>query len=117
MSENLTRGGSQKIGQALPEKSDPQIDSKQNSGITFSKPVDNSQALQEKELLGKIMVTCRDANSFNFYRKVVREVPRFKILSALSQVKEAQALGRVKKNSGAMFVDLIKRQSSVNMSQ
>jgi len=109
LSENLTRGGSQNIGQALPQKSDIQETVRQNTDITLSKPVDNSEALQEKELLGKILVTCRDFNSLNFYRKVVREVPKFKILSALSQVKEAQALGRVKKNAGAMFTDLVQR--------
>jgi len=109
LSDYPTREVVSKNRQALREKSDKQENSRQETNITFSKTVDNSEALQEKELLGQIMVVCRDTNSFNFYRKVVREVPKFKILSALSQVKEAQILGRVKKNAGAMFTDLVKR--------
>ncbi|MFH1699223.1 MAG: replication protein [Candidatus Zixiibacteriota bacterium] len=108
LSNNVTRGGSQKMQQRVGHKCDIQETVKQDTEKTLSKPVDNSQTLQDKELLGQIMVTCRDPNSFNFYRKVVKEVPRFKVLSALSQVKEAQALGRVRKNAGAMFTDLIK---------
>jgi len=111
LSEYPTRGDVRKNRQALPEKSDIQETTKQDIDITLSKSVENSQSLQEKELLGQIMVVCRDPQSFNFYRKVVREVPKFKILSALSQVKEAQALGRVRKNAGAMFTDLIMRNS------
>lgn len=41
---------------------------------------------------------------------VVREIPKFRIMSALSQVKEAQALGRIKKNASAMFTDLVKNR-------
>lgn len=109
MSENLTKRVVGKTRQGIPEKSDTQETIKQDTDITLGEPVDNSQALQEKELLGKILVICRDFSSISFYRKVVKELPRFKILSALSQVKEAQALGRVRKNAGAMFTDLIRR--------
>lgn len=109
---NCHRGDVAENSPAPGKISNPQDTDKQNTDITFSKTVDNSQVLQEKELLGQIMVTCRDLNSMNFYRKVVREVPRFKILNALSQVKEAQALGRVKKNAGAMFTDLLKHSNT-----
>ncbi len=109
LSDNPTRGHVLKNRQALPEKSDRQEDSRQNTDITFSKTVDNSKALQNKELLSQIIMTCRDLDSINYYKKVVREVPKFKILSALSQVKEAQTLGRVRKNAGAMFTDIIRR--------
>jgi len=109
LSDYPTRRDVRKNRQALSEKSDLQENSKQETETTLSKTVDNSQSLQEKDLLGQIMVTCKDVNSFNYYRKVVREVPKFKILSALSQVKEAIALDRVKKNAGAMFTDLITR--------
>ena len=107
----MTRGGSQKMQQGVGQKCDIQETDKQDTDITLSKPVDNSEVLQKKELLGQILVTCRDFNSINFYRKVINEVPRFKILSALSQVKEAQALGRVRKNAGAMFTDLVQREN------
>jgi len=40
---------------------------------------------------------------------IIKKVPKIKILSALSQVKEAKALGRVRKNAGAMFTDLVQR--------
>lgn len=93
----------------LAEKSDTQ-----ETDLTLSKPVDNSEALHEKELLGQILVTCRDFDSLNYYRKIVKEVPKFKILSAFSQVKEAKALGRVKKTAGAMFTDLIKAEDRIN---
>lgn len=71
--------------------------------------MDNSNALQDKELPSQIIMTCRDLDSIDYYKKVIREIPKFKILSALSQVKEAQALGRIRTNAGAMFTDLVKR--------
>ena len=109
MSDYPTRELVRNNRQAYSEKTDIQETDKQNTDITFSKPVDNSKSLQEKELLGQIMVTCKDVHSFNFYRKIVKELPKSKILRALSQVKEAQALDRVKKNPGAMFTDLVLR--------
>ena len=76
--------------------------------------MDNSEALQEKNILGQILGTCHDFDSIKSCRKVIKEVSKFKILSALSQVKEAQALGRVRKSPGAMFTHLIKTEDQIN---
>jgi len=50
-------------------------------------------------------------HSLAFYQKVVRLLSKQVVFEALSRVKEAQILGRIKDSPGAMFTDLIKRQA------
>lgn len=46
-----------------------------------------------------------------FYRKVVNLLPERPIHEALSQVKEAEQLGRIRERPGGMITDLIKRKA------
>jgi len=62
-------------------------------------------------LTHRILETCKDNQSIAYYRKVVRLLPEKAIHEALSQVKEAERLGRIKERPGAMFTDLIKRKA------
>ena len=62
-------------------------------------------------LAHRILETCRDNQSIAFYRKVVRLLPEKAIHEALSQVKEAERLGRIRERPGAMFTDIIKRKA------
>lgn len=109
LSEFSAKVADREIRPPLPEQSDKQETVRQETYDTFRKPVENSDKLKEKELLGEILLTCRDLDSLPYYKQVVQTVPRETIFSALSQVKEAKALGRIRKSPGAMFVDLLRR--------
>jgi len=120
LSDNPTRGLGQNNRQALPEKSDKQDTDIQNTSITFRNalnkpvrrvPVDKSTREKREYLANCILETCRDKQSLAFYRKVVRLLPESAIHEALSHVKEAAQLGRIRERPGAMFTDLIKRKA------
>ena len=72
--------------------------------------MDKSTREKREYLANRILETCRDKQSLAFYRKVVRLLPETAIHEALSQVKEAEQLGRIRERPGAMFTDLIKRK-------
>jgi len=120
LSKNHDRGPVPKIGQGAVRKSDTQDTDIQKTSITFSNavnkpirrvPVDKSTWGKREYLAHRILETCRDKQSLAFYRKVVRLLPEQAIHEALSQVKEAEQLGRIRERPGAMFTDLIKRKA------
>lgn len=117
---NATRPQVEKSPQALVEKSHIQDTDMQKTSITlgnaFNKPVrkppvDKSTKEKREYLAHRILETCRDKQSLAFYRKVVQLLPERSIHEALSQVKEAKQLGRIRERPGAMFTDLIKRKA------
>jgi len=121
LSENHDKGLVPIIGQGAVRKSDTQDTGKQEISKTFSnvitKPVrtvlvDKSTRDKREYLAHCILKICRDKQSIAFYRKVVRLLPESAIHEALSQVKEAEQLGRIRERPGAMFTDLIKRKAS-----
>ncbi len=120
LSENHDRGPVPKIGQGPVRKSDTQDTDIQEISITLGNavnkpkrrvPVDKSTQGKREYLAHLILQTCRDKQSIAFYRKVVRLLPERAIHEALSQVKEAEQLGRIRERPGAMFTDLIKRKA------
>jgi len=125
LSENHDRGPVPEIGQGGVRKSDTQETDIQNTGMqntvsTFGRiiqrprvnaPVDKSIRDKREYVVHRIMETCRDKQSIAYYRKVARLLPEQAIHEALSQVKEADKLGRIKERPGAMFTDLIKRKA------
>ena len=117
---NATSPQVEKNPQALVEKSNTQDTDLQKTSITFrnaiNKPfrritVDKSMRDKREYLANRILETCRDKQSIAFYRKVARVLPERAIYEALSQVKEAEHLGRIRERPGAMFTDLIKRKA------
>ena len=117
---NATRPQVGKSPQALVEKNHIQDTDIQKTSITFRNtfnkpvrriPVDKSTLEKREYLANRILETCRDKQSLAFYRKVVRILPERAIHEALSQVKEAAQLGRIRERPGAMFTDLIKRKA------
>jgi len=117
---NATSPLVEKRPQAPVEKVHTQHTGVQNTSITFSnsfkKPIarpsmDRSTRMKRAYLAHRILETCRDNQSIAFYRKVVRLLPEKAIHEALSQVKEAERLGRIRERPGAMFTDLIKRKA------
>jgi len=120
LSDNCDRGPVPEIGQGVVRKSDTQDTDIQKTSITFSNavskplrraPVDKSTREKREYLAHQILETCRDKRSLAFYRKVVRLLPERAIHEALSQVKEAEQLGRIRERPGAMFTYLIKRKA------
>ncbi len=121
LSENPTRGDVPKVGQGVVEKPDIQETAKQETVRTFGNvkktpirtaPVDNLRRTKEEYLSQLILEVCYDRQSLGWYRKVVRLLPEQVVHEALSQVKEAQQLGRIRERPGAMFTDLIKRKAT-----
>jgi len=120
LSEKHDRGSIPKIVQGAVRKSDTQETDIQKTSITLSNavnkpirraPVDKPTREKHEYLAHRILETCRDKQSLAFYRKVVRLLPEQAIHEALSQVKEADQLGRIRERPGAMFTDLIKRKA------
>jgi len=120
LSDNPTRGLVRIIRPALSEKPDTQNTFIQNTEKTFKnasdkeikkKPVDKSIGPKYDYLVDLILQTCRDQHSLAFYRKIVKLLPEQAIFEALSQVREAIQLGRIREKPGAMFTDLIKRKA------
>jgi hypothetical protein len=104
----------------MSQKSDIQETAKQETVRTFGNvkktpirtaPVDNLRRTKEEYLSQLILEVCHDRQSLGWYRKVVRLLPEQVVHEALSQVKEAQQLGRIRERPGAMFTDLIKRKA------
>jgi hypothetical protein len=121
MSEEQTRGGSLQSGQGLVRCADTQETPVQDTDRTFVKispakplriqPVESYRRAKSRYLTDQILATCRDRHSLAYYKKVVRLLPERVIFEVLSQVKEAQATGRIRESSGAMFTDLIQRKA------
>jgi hypothetical protein len=103
------KGVDRQIRPAIPAESDQQDTVRQETYRTFSKPVDNSNKLKEKELLGQILLVCRDLHSYPYYKQLVRTAPHQTIYAALSQVRDAQATGRIRTSPARMFTDLVQR--------
>ncbi|SYZ72214.1 hypothetical protein TRIP_C20329 [Candidatus Zixiibacteriota bacterium] len=117
---NTTRPLVEESPQALVEKDHTQDTDQQKTSITFSNtvnkpirrvPVDKSTRDKREYMARQILEQCRDKRSLAFYRKIVRLLPERAIHEALSQVKEAEQLGRIRERPGAMFTDLIKRKA------
>jgi hypothetical protein len=60
-------------------------------------------------LVNQIMEFCKDQQSRNFYKKVARLMSRNTIFRALSEVKGAEDMNKIKKSRGAHFTYLVKK--------
>ncbi|MBI5748059.1 MAG: hypothetical protein HZA00_02960, partial [Nitrospinae bacterium] len=69
--------------------------------------------LEEKSrseyLLERILEVTGDKRSKGFYRKVTRKCPDAIIYRALSEVKDTDRMGKIKKSKGAYFTSLIQK--------
>ncbi|MCA9840352.1 MAG: hypothetical protein KC422_25805, partial [Trueperaceae bacterium] len=64
---------------------------------------------KQELLLSDILDLCQDPKSRAGYRKVIQTYPQSLVYMALSETKDAYLMGRIKKNTGAYFMDTIKR--------
>ena len=75
--------------------------------------------LRENDLLAKeIAEMLEDSHSLGAFRAVVDKIPEQQIRIFLSIIKDTYLTGRIKKNSGAMFVSLAKdyaRKNNINL--
>ncbi len=60
-------------------------------------------------LAGEMLAVLKDEGSLGYYRRVAETVEPQKIFEALSIVRQMSRAGRVRRNRGAAFVDLVKR--------
>jgi len=71
---------------------------------------DRGEASLKKESLAQyILEQLGDQRSLGFYRKVARILPEAMIHRALSETKDADLTGRIRRSRGACFTDLVKR--------
>lgn len=103
MSEKLTRGLVGQNRQALVKSSDIQETVKQETDITLEKHIHRPLTDEQQALVGEILAVCGDEHSRRFYESVVRTLPANRIWAALSEVKDAEATGRIRRSKGAYF--------------
>lgn len=107
MSEKLTRGLVGQTRQALVKSSDIQETVKQETDITLEKHIHRPLTDEQQAMVSEILAVCGDKHSRIFYERVAQRVPTQRIWAALSSVREAKALGALRKNPGAMFTSLV----------
>ncbi len=107
--------GCRKILHPPVEKSDTQYTVLQQTDNTVN-VTDKTEFKSELEkesridyLLENILEVTGDKRSKGFYRKVVRKCPDAMIYRALSEVKDTDRMGKIKKSKGAYFTSLIQK--------
>lgn len=114
MSEKLTRGLVGQNRQALVKSSDIQETVKQETDITLEKHIHRPLTEEQQALVGEILAVCGDEHSRRFYETVAQSLPAQLIWTAISEVKDASATGRLRKSKGAMFTSLVNMQLGAN---
>ena len=59
--------------------------------------------------MSRILEVCRDPENRAMYVGLIRKHSEGRVEMALSETKQAAALGKIKKTKGAYFVDVLKR--------
>ena len=101
--------------------SSPQIDVP-GRGFSFMRegPLDMRMNREDKVTAADLLATYSDSElefiiktygEERFYRKVVRKCPDAMIYRALSEVKDTDRMGKIKKSKGAYFTSLIQKYS------
>lgn len=108
MSEKLTRGLVGQNRPALVKSSDPQETDSQKTVKTLEKVIHRPLTEEQQALVGEILSVCGDEHSRRFYEVVARTAPSTRIWAALSEVKDAAAMGRLRRNKGAYFTALMR---------
>lgn len=72
---------------------------------------DEDEEFRTEALVEDILEVTKDKRSKGFYRKVVKKCPAAMIYRALSEVKDTDRMGKIKKSKGAYFTSLIQKFS------
>lgn len=72
---------------------------------------DEDEEFRIEALVEDILEVTKDKRSKGFYKKVVRKCPDAMIYRALSEVKDTDRMGKIKKSKGAYFTSLIQKYS------
>lgn len=75
---------------------------------TLSKNIHRPLSGEQSALVEEILAVCGDEHSRRFYESVARTVPTSQIWSALGEVKDTTATGRLRKSKGALFTAIIR---------
>jgi hypothetical protein len=108
--------GCRKILLPPVEKSDTQYTVLQQTDKTVNVTETEFESELEEEskidyLLESILDVTGDKRSKGFYRKVIMKCPDSLIYRALSEVKDTDRMGKIKKSKGAYFTSLIQKYS------
>lgn len=89
------------------------LNAKENNVIKRISPnVDNSNRQEHVQDIARMLTEeLDDPTSWQFYLRIAWRLPEETIFSALSETKDAHLSGRIKRNRGACFTDIIKRKS------
>ncbi|MBI5180097.1 MAG: replication protein [Nitrospirae bacterium] len=72
---------------------------------------DEDEEFRTEALVEDILEVTKDKKSKGFYRKVVKKCPDAMIYRALSEVKDTDRMGKIKKSPGAYFTSLIQKHA------
>lgn len=108
--------GCRKIREAPVGKSDTQYTVLQQTDNTVNVTETEFKSQENEEfrteaLVEDILEVTKDKRSKGFYKKVVRKCPDAMIYRALSEVKDTDRMGKIKKSKGAYFTSLIQKYS------
>lgn len=87
-----------------------ETDNTVNVTETEFKPQEDEE-FRTEALVEDILEVTKDKRSKGFYRKVVRKCPDAMIYRALSEVKDTDRMGKIRKSKGAYFTSLIQKYS------
>lgn len=110
MSEKLTRGLVGQNRQALVKSSDIQETVKQQTDITLERLIHKPLTDEQQAMVSEILAVCGDEHSRRFYESVAKTVPAQRVWAAISEVKDAEATGRLRKSKGALFTTIVNAQ-------
>jgi conjugative relaxase-like TrwC/TraI family protein len=104
----IERAGEKDIREVISDKSAERSDSLQKAPTriekNYQKPSYEVDALTED-----IMEVCGDGRNMKFYRRVASALPSRDIYRAIAEVREARDRGAIKRSTGALFSNLVKK--------
>lgn len=74
----------------------------------------SDEVLKRDFVAKKLTQELGDQKSLGCYRAIADEVPQHVVFQTLGSVKEAVAAGKIRKNKGALFVEIIKQYAEVH---
>lgn len=110
--EKNTQGGSIKSSQGLMKKLHTQETVLQDTdNVNVANQSSKNKKYQVDALVLEMEETLKDRHSTQFYKRIAERCPSQMIYTALSQIKDMNARGQIKKSKAALFTGLIKKMA------
>lgn len=88
------------------------------NNVNVSYPLSKNQSYKTQALIIHMEEVLKDKHSREFYKKITDKCPPQMIYTALSQIKDMNARGHIRKSRAALFTGLIKkmaREAQINL--